>query len=159
MYTEPYVYHDSFLDAKLSLKQEAILSFILNYVIYTYVFSIFTPQNALIQGWELSTVLSSFRPTVLIFLRKNRFHFLTIITLTLGASQVTLVVKNLSASAGDIRDMGSVPGLGISPRGGHGNLLQYSCLGNSMDRGAWWTAVHRSQRVGHDLVTEHAHPH
>ena len=75
VYTEPYVCHYSFLDAKLSLKREAILSFILNYVIYTYVFSIFIPQNALIQGWDLSTVLSSFRPTVLIFLRNNRFHF------------------------------------------------------------------------------------
>ena len=49
---------------------------------------------------------------------------------------MTLVVKNLFANAGDVRDMGSTPGLGISPRGGHGNPLQYSCLENSMDRGA-----------------------
>ena len=53
-----------------------------------------------------------------------------------------LVVKNLSANAGDIRDTGSVPGLGRSPGGGHGNPLQYSCLDNTMDRGAWWTPVH-----------------
>ena len=45
------------------------------------------------------------------------------------------MVKNLPANA---RDMGSIPGLGRSPRDGNGNLLQYSCLGNPMDRGAWW---------------------
>ena len=53
-----------------------------------------------------------------------------------GGSQVVLVVKNPSASAGDIRETGSVPGLGRSPGGGHGNPLQYSCLENPMDRGA-----------------------
>ena len=54
-----------------------------------------------------------------------------------GASQVVLVVKNLLASAGDIRDSGSVPGLGRSPGEGHGIPLQYSCLENPMDREAW----------------------
>ena len=58
-------------------------------------------------------------------------------------SQVALVVKNLHANAGDIRDMGSVPGSGRSPGGGHGNLPQYSYLKNPMDRGAWWAIVHR----------------
>ena len=53
------------------------------------------------------------------------------------------MVKNLPASAGDIRDKGSIPGLGRFPGGGHGNLLQYSCLENPMDRGAWWAVVHR----------------
>ena len=48
----------------------------------------------------------------------------------LGASQVALVVKNLPDSAGDIRDSGSIPGLGRSPGGGHGNPLLYSCLEN-----------------------------
>ena len=57
-------------------------------------------------------------------------------------SQVALVVKNLPASAGDIRDTGSIPELGRSPEGGHGNPLQYSCLENPMDRGAWQPAVH-----------------
>ena len=51
-------------------------------------------------------------------------------------------VKNPPANAGDAGDTGSIPGLGRSPEGGHGNPLQYSCLGNSMDRGAWWAAVH-----------------
>ena len=48
------------------------------------------------------------------------------------------MVENLPASAGDARDVGLIPGLGRSPERGHGNLLQYSCLENSMDRGAWW---------------------
>ena len=53
------------------------------------------------------------------------------------ASQVMLVVKNLPASTGDVRDMGLFPGLGTSPGEGNGNQLQYSCLENSMDREAW----------------------
>ena len=57
-------------------------------------------------------------------------------------SQVALVVKNLPANAGDLRDMGSIPGLGRSPGEGHGNPLQYSCLENPMDRGAWQATVH-----------------
>ena len=55
---------------------------------------------------------------------------------------MAVIVKNPPASAGDIRDMGSIPGLGRSPGGGPGNPLQYSCLENSMDRGAWWATVH-----------------
>ena len=58
------------------------------------------------------------------------------------ASQVTLVVKNPSANAGDVRDTHSIPGSGRSPEEGHGNALQYSCLENPMDRGAWWATVH-----------------
>ena len=53
-----------------------------------------------------------------------------------------LVVKNMSANVGDIRDAGSVLGLGRSPGGGHGNPLQYSSLVNPMDRESWWTTVH-----------------
>ena len=53
------------------------------------------------------------------------------------------MVKNLAASAGDVRDTGSIPGLGRSLGGGLGNPLQYSCLENRMDRGAWWATVHR----------------
>ena len=52
-------------------------------------------------------------------------------------SDVVLVVKNPPANAEDTRDSGSVPGLGRSPGEGHGNPLQYSCLENPMDRGAW----------------------
>jgi len=56
---------------------------------------------------------------------------------------VALVVKNLPANGGDIRDTGSIPGLGKSPEERHGNPLQYSDLENPMDRGAWWAIVHR----------------
>ena len=49
------------------------------------------------------------------------------------------VVRNLPANAGDV---GLIPGLGRSPGEGNGNLLQYSCLGNPVDRGAWWVTVH-----------------
>ena len=58
------------------------------------------------------------------------------------ASQVALVVKNLPANAGDIRNMSSVPESGRSPGGGHSNLLQYSCLENPMDRATWQAMVH-----------------
>ena len=59
------------------------------------------------------------------------------------ASQVVLVVKNLPAKAGDVTDVGLIPGSGRFPGAGHGNPFQYSCLENLMDRGAWRAAVHR----------------
>ena len=64
-----------------------------------------------------------------------------------GASQVTLMVKNLPANSGDIRNMGSIPGLGRSPRRENGNPLQYSCLKNPMDRGAWQVTVNRVDKI------------
>ena len=69
----------------------------------------------------------------------------TCITITLlhGAFQLELVDKNSSVNVGDIRDAGLIPGLGRFPEGGHGNPLQYSCLENPMDRGAWQITVHR----------------
>ena len=62
----------------------------------------------------------------------------------LGASQVVLMVKNLPASA---EDTGSIPGSGRSPGGESGNCLQYSCLGNPLDRGAWQAVVHSCKEV------------
>ena len=59
---------------------------------------------------------------------------------------MVLVVKNLPANEGDIRDKGSIPRSERSPGGGHGNPLQYSCLENPMDRGAWRATVHRVAR-------------
>ena len=56
--------------------------------------------------------------------------------------RMALVVKNLPENAGYIRDAGSVTGSGKFPGEGHGNSLQYSCLENPMDRGAWWATVH-----------------
>ena len=76
------------------------------------------------------------------------------------ASQVGLVRKNPSANAGNIRDVGSIPGLGRSPGGGHGNTLQYSCLENPMDRGAWQAVVHRVTKSRTRLSTyTHIHTH
>ena len=64
---------------------------------------------------------------------------------------MALVVKYPApASGGDIRDVGLIPGSGRFPGEGNGNPLQYSCLENPMDRGAWWAMVKGSQRVGHD---------
>ena len=56
---------------------------------------------------------------------------------------MALVVKNLPANAGDVRGAGSIPGWGRSPGEGNGNPLQYSCLENPMDKGAWWATVHK----------------
>ena len=56
---------------------------------------------------------------------------------------MVLVIKNPPANVGDIRDKGSIPGSGRSPGGEHDNLLQYSCLENPIDSGAWWAIVHR----------------
>ena len=66
--------------------------------------------------------------------------------MNLRVSQVALVVKNLRASAVDIRGWGLIPGSGRSPEGGHGNPIQYSCLENPIDRGAWRDTVHRVAR-------------
>ena len=72
------------------------------------------------------------------------FHFILYVFLVIrSASQVALVVKNLRVNAGDVRDMGLIPGSGRSPGGRHGNPLQYSCPENPMDRGVWWNTVHR----------------
>ena len=59
------------------------------------------------------------------------------------------VVQNPSANAGDV---GLIPGLGRSPAEGNGNPLQYSCLGNPLDRRAEWAAVHAVSKSEHDLV-------
>ena len=56
---------------------------------------------------------------------------------------MTLVVKSPPANAGNIKDVSLIPGSGRSPGGGQGNSLQYSCLENPMNRGAWWAIVHR----------------
>ena len=76
--------------------------------------------------------------------------FLRKLCTVLRASQVVLVVKNLLASTGDLtdaRDVDSIPGSGRSPRGGHGNPVQYSCLENPMDRGALRATVHGVAKI------------
>ena len=76
------------------------------------------------------------------------------------ASQVELVVKNPPANAGDARDAGSIPGSGGSPEGGHGNPLQYSCLGNPMNTGARQATVYEVAKSPTRLSTHtyHTHP-
>ena len=68
---------------------------------------------------------------------------------------MALVVKNPPANAGDVGDMGSVLGSGRSPGGGHSNPLQYSCLENPMDRGAWWATVHGATKSRTQLKCMH----
>ena len=53
------------------------------------------------------------------------------------------MVKNSPVNAEEASDVGLIPGSGRAPKGGHGNLLHYSCLKNSMNRGTWWATVHR----------------
>ena len=67
------------------------------------------------------------------------------------------VVKNLPANAGNARDTGSIPGLGSSPGEGNGNPLQNSCLGNPMDRGAWWATIRGVTKSQTQLSTHLVH--
>ena len=74
------------------------------------------------------------------------------------ASQVALVVKEPACQCRlDIRNMGSIPGSGKSPEGGHGNPVQYSCLENPMGIGTWQAVAYGSHRVGHNWsnLTQH----
>ena len=79
---------------------------------------------------------------LLTFSLPRRGSLLSLLFLSSSDSQVKPMVKNPSVNAGDIRDKSSIPGLGRSPGGGHGNPLQYSCLQTPTDRGAWWVRVH-----------------
>ena len=88
----------------------------------------------------------------------TNFQFTQLLTHKYGTLLV-LVVKKPPANAGDIRDTSLIPALGRSPAGGNGNPLQYSCLENPMDRGAWWLQSRGLQRVQHncgDLACTHA---
>jgi len=86
--------------------------------------------------------------------RRNRIKMITmykLLVIKLSTKdkiylQGGLLVKKMPTSVGDRRDVGLIPGLGRSPGGGHGNPLQYSCLENSMDRGAWQATVHRVRK-------------
>ena len=74
---------------------------------------------------------------------KILFKYGNAMEVCMWASQVELVVKNPPAHARDIRDVSLIPGLGGSPRGGHGNPLQYSCLENPMNIGDWQATICR----------------
>ena len=72
---------------------------------------------------------------------------------------MVLIVNNPPTNAGDIRDVGLISGSGRYPGGGHGNPLQYSCLENPMDRGAWWATVRgvTKSRTRLKRLSTHAH--
>ena len=80
---------------------------------------------------------------MLIFIAQQSDSVIHIYVYVYTASQVVLVVKNPPARAGDVRDMGSIPGSGRSPEGGYGNPVGYSGLENPMERGVWRATVHR----------------
>ena len=114
----------------------------------------------MILNLSLSLTSYSHHKVLVVFL-----SHVSLISPFLSTSTTTgIVVKNLPASAGDIRDAGSIPGLGRPPHVGNGNLLQYSRLENSMDRGAWQATVHGVKRLTptypHSLnTTEHTDTH
>ena len=81
-------------------------------------------------------------------------NFWTHLAVFVGAPQVALVLKNPPATAGDIRDLGLIPGSGRSSGGGNGNPLQYSCLKNPMDRGGCPLGLKESDMTE---ATQHSH--
>ena len=88
-------------------------------------------------------------------------QYLRILVHSSGLSQVLLVVRNLPANAGDIREQVQSLGWEDSPGGGHGNPLQDSFLEKPMDRGTWWAAAHGVTKSGtwlSDLACTHVHP-
>ena len=78
-------------------------------------------------------------------------YFISLVIFSMIQKFSNSVDKESSCNAGD---PGSIPGWGRSPGEGNGNPLQYYCLENPMDRGAWWATVHGAARVRHDLVTK-----
>ena len=87
---------------------------------------------------------------------RDRLFTTELLLATEWASQRCSVVKNAPASAGDLRDTGSILGSGRSPEGGHDNPLWYSCLENLVDRGAWGAAVDEVAQSDTTGVTEHS---
>ena len=93
--------------------------------------------NSTIVAWDFALKVIFSLPRKIKKCFSRRFAFVIMESYApYWASQGTTVVKNSSANAGNIRDPGSIPGSGRSPKGGHGNPPQYSCLKNPMDRGA-----------------------
>ena len=111
------------LDWNEHTNSHLLTKILLNYIRVEFYWSLF------FESWFFSFYLSLDYPTRAIL----SYMYYTI----LWASQVALVLKNLPTNTGDIRVESSTHGSGRSPGGGHGNPLQYSCLENPMDRGAW----------------------
>ena len=94
--------------------------------------------------YSITLLLTEHTPDIPLPVPKTGHFSFSPLGLHMGASQVALMVKNLPASAGDLRDMGLIPESGRSPGGGNGNPFQFSCLKNPMDRGAW-----QAQSIGY----------
>ena len=102
-------------------------------------------QKAIITYTRLRVVIIYFSSLLVIYSYVSlwfNFSDLTKFTLSIDVLAQWLSGKESTCSARAAGDMGSVPGLGRSPGGGHGNPLQYSCLENPKNRGAWWATVH-----------------
>ena len=97
-------------------------------------------------------------PWHLKIIEDHKALWFTWVTVYWGPSQVALVVKNPPANAEGAGEVGSIPGSGRPPGVGNGNPLQYSCLENSMDRGAWWAPVHGATK-GPTRLSNYAHSH
>ena len=99
----------------------------------------------------ICTVSGFFMPTILQTSFRHKHSEFSQLPRDLWASQVSRVVKNSPANAGDLIKEGLIPGLGRSPGGGNGTPLQYPCLENPMDRGAWWAIVDGVTKSGAGL--------
>ena len=88
-----------------------------------------------------------------------KLHDIRVPQSSVWASRVVIVVKNLTANAGDIKDMGLIPERRRYTRGGHGNPFQYSCLENPLDRGAWLATGLQQGHKESDMTetTQHKH--
>ena len=93
--------------------------------------------------WRQSHWLLCIAHSLTLRMRHHCLYLLLALTIhSSWASRVVLLVKDLPANVGDVRDAALISGLGRSPRGGHGNPLQYFCLENPTDRGVWRATVH-----------------
>ena len=93
-------------------------------------------------------------------IRQNRMNnYYMLYVHSRGSQRVIVVKKKPACQCRRHRDMGSIPGSGRSPGGGHGNPLQYSCLENPMDEGAWWAIVHRVAKSQTWLMWLNMHTH
>ena len=110
------------------------------------------PSGLLSLSFELKKWKNSFR-AVVFQQREQKTVFCTLVFLKYRYSQVTLMAKNPPAKAGDVRDTGSILGLGRSPGEENGYPLQYSYLENPMDRGAWRATVQWDEKSGTRLST------
>jgi len=112
----------------------AACSFFWIYQTFSYIEVYLSTYSFLLQRL---LVVSTITKHLALFFYSNRTLIFTWAHIFFGASQMAPVVMNPTVNAGDRRDVGWIPGSGRSPGGGHGNPLQYSCLENPMDRGAW----------------------